>query len=159
MESKYCSSLDKRKIIEAAKRYTPTVIRDLFTQPTNDKKKQEKHILFSLIKTCGKFGINSISINESIKFLCCVIRHENISDIVYAKSFSSPELIQQQYFLFIKEKIDELSPTHTIGDYHSQYIEVHFLADSVVAFKIYPNKPDLPPIEWKSTGKINWLST
>ena len=52
--------------------------------------------------------------------------------ITFTKNFYTPELIPQQFFLFIKEKLGEADP---IEDRRDQQVSVTFLTNNVVGFR------------------------
>jgi hypothetical protein len=157
-QSRYCTTLQKQNIIRVLDQFTPVSIQSekLFFAPETQDKIRKRELLLHNILLCSKFGINNEKINQIIIYLCCTIKFDDIYKIVYRKTYRSPDIVPQQFFLFIKDKFEEVNKTHYIGDYHSQYTEVHYLADSVVGFKIHSDRVDLPPVEWKSTARINF---
>jgi hypothetical protein len=163
VQKNICTTKDKqwiKSILEdPSNRPISIVNRKLFDPTSYDEsgKEDSRQQLFALIKLCSKFHVNSPLINELLEYLCCMVEIKNLYDLAHRRFYRSPELVPQQFYHYLKEKTEEMGIV--LGDYHSCLTEVHYLADSVIGFYIHNNNNlSLPPIEWKSSKKIEWRS-
>jgi hypothetical protein len=104
----------------------------------------EKYLGYTMyyFKQCSKFQIEikETAFNAVISLIQTKLQDPTFSkdnkfeDFLYEKKYYNPELIPQQFFLIIKQKLSLLG--RKITDFHRDPISVTYLANQIVKFKV-----------------------